>query len=295
MAAAAGATSPPTTPAPTTTPPSSLPPTTTAVDTSFLRGQAEAQFLETNAGATQVACAVPPADEPGVLFNCYGVGADGSLIAAVATMNDDGGIEFTPLDATAPGGDGGTTTTVAPAATSGTGSQVIAVAAPSGPSIVTVSHDGAGEFSIQPQNAGAPIGAPFAVATGAVAGDYLVVFTSPVSDLAVTADGAWTVEMVAASTAAPLPVDAPSGGDAPAVFATPETGELPVSITYEGNGRIVISAFTASGLQVVVDEPGPFTGEATIPAGPGYLGIDAVGAWTLAPAGADEPASTGVG
>lgn len=297
-AAADAATTPPppapSTTAPTTVPITGLPPTTTAVDTSFLRGEAEAQFLAANAGATQAACALPPADEPGVLFNCYGVAADGSLIAVVATMNDDGGIEFAPLDAAATDG-AASTTTAAPTVTSGSGSDVVAVTPPTGPSIVTVTHEGAGDFAIQPQNAGAPIGDPFAVATGAVTGDYLVVFTSPVSDFAVTADGAWTIEVAAASTAPPFATDTASSGDSPVVLAVPETGELPIAVDYEGSGRVVISVFTASGRQVVVDETGPYTGEATLPAGPGYVGVDAAGAWTVTPAGAGGPESTGVG
>jgi hypothetical protein len=296
ISAAVGATPPPPAPssaAPTTVPVTGLPPTTEAVDTSFLRGEAEAQFLAANGGATQVACAVPPADEPGVLFNCYGVGGDGSLIAAVATMNDDGGIEFDPLDA-ATADAGGATTTAAPAVTSGTGSAVVAVRPPTGPSIVTISHDGAGGFAVQPQNAGAPIGSPFAVATGAVSGDHLVVFTSPVTDFAVTADGAWTIEVAAASTAAPFPVDMTTTGEAPVVLALPDGGELPVSVEYQGSGPIVISTFTAAGLQVVLDEAGPFTGEAVLPSGPGYVGIDAIGPWTVRPL-ASQPDSTAVG
>lgn len=299
MTAAAGATTaPPTTPpattaAPTTAAASTLPPTTIAVDTSFLRGQAETQFLDANPDATQVACAAPAADEPGVLFNCYAVGADGALVAAVATMNDDGGIEFTPLDVEA--SSGATTTTVAPTTTSGTGSEVIAVSPASGPSIVVVTHDGAGEFSIQPQNAGAPIGQPFAVGAGAIAGSYLVVFTSPVSDFAVTADGAWTVEVAGAATAPALAADAATAGDQPGVLAVSGPDEFPLAVDYQGSGRIVVTMFSASGLQTIVDETGPFTGEVTLPAGPGYVGVDAAGAWTLIPAAAAETESTGVG
>lgn len=294
--AAAAATPPPepSTSAPTTVPVTGLPPTTTAIDTSFLRGEAESQFLAANGGATQVACAVPPADEPGVLFNCYAVGADGAVIAAVATMNDDGGIEFTAIDA-ASAGSGSDAGTAAPAVASGTGSDVVAVSPATGPSIVSVTHDGAGDFSVQPQNAGAPIGEPFAVATGAVSGEYLVVFTSPVSDFAVTADGAWTVDVAAASSAPPFAADAPTTGDAPVVLATPDAGDLSASVDYQGSGRIVVSTFTAAGLQILVDETGPFVGDVTVPAGPGYLGIDAVGPWTIAPAGATEPPSTAVG
>jgi hypothetical protein len=261
-----------------------LPPDDTS-GAALIRGQAEtaaAEFFTTaDPSVTSVACVPPASDSAGVEMVCYGTNGAGQVVTATATINDYGDIEM----ASAGTGPAPTTPTTAPstvlASYSGDGSAARPVDPITAPTIVRVTHAGSAEFSIQPQHGGVAVGEPLLTTTGPVGGRYLVGLGGTISSFAITADGAWTLELNAASTAVPLAPGTPASGDTPDVVAyiTPEPG--PATVVYTGTGPIVIRAVTSDGPAVVIDEAAAFTGEVTLPAGPGHLLVDAVGSWTI--------------
>lgn len=271
------------------TAPPAPPPATTAVDTGFLRAQAEAELTALHPDAAQVACAVPPADEPGVRFWCYGALPDGSVLVVEATMNDDGGLEF--ADVTAGGSEpDGSAATAAPSAYEGTGDSVVQVTPISGLTILTVGHDGTGDVTIQPQNAGAVAGPSLVARAASPTSRYLVGLDGPISALAVTAAGAWSITPGPTATATPLDAATPATGTAPDVLRYAEAGAA--TVTFGGTGPLTVVAFTASGRAGLVDTPGPYTGILELPAGPGFVTVDAAGAWTVSLGAASPPGST---
>jgi hypothetical protein len=251
--------------------------TTPPPDTSFLRAQAEAALLAAFPDSTGVACAVPPADQAGVQFLCYATAADGSVIARLATVNDDGGIQFSD----SAGGVATTTTVPAQPPITGSGSDTVTVTAFSGPTIIAVTHDGTGEFAVQPQRGGVAVGPPIA-ATGAVSGRFLAGLEGRVETLAVTADGAWTIQVEPISTAIPLAADTPASGSGPDVVRFAATAATPATISFEGAGPFSVSAVTSAGSQALVAQTGPYDAEVTLPAGPGFLAVNGTGAWSIA-------------
>ena len=261
-----------------------LPPDDT-IGTDFIRGQAEAAatefFVADDPSATNVACVPPSADSPGVETVCYATNAAGEIVTAVATVNDYGDIEMSATGS----GQAPTTPTSTPgtviATFSGEGSAAQAVDPITAPTIVLVRHDGAGEFSVQPQNGGVPAGEPVISTTGAADGRYLVGLAGTISAFAVTADGAWTLELHPIGSAVPLAPGTPAAGDLPDVVAYANSDAGQVTVDYSGTGPIVVRAVTSAGTTVVVDQTAAFTGAVTLPAGPGQLLVDAAGPWAL--------------
>lgn len=265
--------------------------------TDFLRRQGEElateHFLSVDPSVTSVACAAPAEDAPGVQFLCYGINADGTVQTAWATLNDLGGIDITPAAGATPPAP----TTSAPNPTigtyEGTGSQIVQVDPITGPTIVAVSHDGTGAFSVQPQQGGVPAGAPlFAEVTGAWSGRYLVGLGGTISAFAVTADGNWTLRVQQRSSAVAYDPAAGVSGDGPNVASYGEAAAGAVTVTYEGPGPIVIRAVNVSGPQDLVNEAGAFTGEITLPSGPGFVTVDAPGPWSIKPPASAPATST---
>ena len=251
----------------------------------LVRGQAETAaaefFTAADPSVTNVACVPPAADSPGVQMLCYGTNGAGEVLTATATINDYGDIEM----AAAGSGPAPTTPTTTPstvlASYSGDGSAARPVDPITAPTIVRVTHAGSGEFSIQPQHGGVAVGAPLLTTTGPADGRYLVGLGGTISSFAITADGAWTLDLKAASTALPLAPGSPATGDTPDVVAYTTAEPGPATIADTGTGPIVIRAVTSGGPAVVVDEATAFTGEVTLPAGPAHLLVDAVGPWTI--------------
>lgn len=263
-----------------TTPPDEAP-------TDFVRRLAEveatAHFVALDPGVTNVACAPPTVDAAGGQMNCYGTNADGAVLTALATINDDGGIDV----ASAPGGPAAPTVpSTVPNSTlaslAGTGADVRTVDPITAPTIVAVTHDGSGPFSVQPQQGGVSAGEPLLAVTGAWTGRYLVGLGGTLSSFAVTADGNWTIEIQPIDSALSLTPQTSVSGAASDVVRSADTEAVPVTIDYTGSGPIVVSAISGSGAEVLVDEAGAFAGQVTLPAGPGYVTVDAAGPWTIA-------------
>lgn len=256
----------------------------------IVREQAEtaaAAFFVTadEGGATHIACETPSADSAGVTFYCYGVTTGGATLVALATINDYGTAE---LSAVVPGAAATTTapTTTSPiiSAAQGTGSQVVQVDPIAGPVIVAVTHDGAGAFEVQPQQGGVPVGAPMVSVTGPWTGRYLAGLGGTISAFAVTADGGWTLTVQRRETALAFDEAAGVSGENPDVVAYDDSAAWTATVTYEGNGPITLTAVTVSGSQELVNQAGPFSGDIEVPAGPGFVTVDAPGPWSLQPA-----------
>ena len=256
-----------------------------APDTSFLRAQAEGALAEAYPGVTAVACAVPPADEAGARFACYGVDESGAVLHRQATVNDDGGIEFSTPEAPAP-------TTTVPSSFDGTGSGLIEVPAITGPTLVAVTHAGSGPLTIQPQRGAATVGPPLTTPPGIPAGRYVVGFDGTISAFAVTTDGDWTVAIEPPSNALPL-ADAPLSSDRPDVVTYPDTAVFDAVLEVTAAGPYTVTAYTAAGRALLAEDAGPGTAALTLPAGPGLVAIDGA-AWTLA-RGSGTPTATAAG
>ncbi len=256
---------------------------------SIVRAQAEtaaAEYFATavEGGASHIACETPSADAAGVVFYCFGVNSGGGAVVAQATINDYGTAELAAVQSSATATTAGpTTTSPVVGSAQGSGSQVVQVDPIAGPTIVAVTHDGEGAFAVQPQQGGVPAGPPFASVTGAWSGRYLVGLGGTISGFAITADGDWTLTVQQRSSA--LALDAASGvsGQNADVVAYDDTAPWSASVAYEGSGPIVVSAATVSGVQELVNQPGPFTGDVEVPAGPGFITIEAPGSWSLRP------------
>ena len=217
-------------------------------------------------------------------FFCYGVNTGGATLVALATINDYGTAE---VSAVVPGAAATTTapTTTSPILSSaqGTGSQVVQVDPIAGPAIVAVTHDGAGAFEVQPQQGGVPVGAPMVSVTGAWTGRYLAGLGGTISAFAVTADGDWTLTVQRRETALAFDETAGVSGDNSDVVAYNDATVWTATVTYEGAGPIIVTAVTVSGSQELVNQAGPFSGDVEVPAGPGFVTIDAPGPWSLQP------------
>jgi hypothetical protein len=275
-----------------------VPPADDAAGIAIVRGQAEAaaaEFFATadEGGATHIACEVPSADSAGVTFYCYGVTTGGATLVALATINDYGTAE---LSAVAPGVGATSTapTTTSPILSSaqGTGSQVVQVDPIAGPSIVAVTHNGADAFEVQPLQGGVPVGAPIVSVTGAWTGRYLTGLGGTISAFSVTADGDWTLNVERRETA--LAFDEATGvsGENPDVVAYNDDAASTASVTFEGAGPVVVTAVTVAGSQELANQAGPFTGDIEVPAGPGFLTVDAAGPWSLQPPAPPTTTST---
>ena len=67
-----------------------------------------------------------------------------------------------------------------------------------------------------------------------------------------------------------------------------DTAAWSATVSYDGTGTIVVTAVTVSGPQQLVNQAGPYTADIEVPAGPGFVTIDAPGNWSLQPSdGAD--------
>ena len=268
---------------------------------SIVRAQAEAaatEFFATAAegAASHVACETPSADAAGVVFYCFGVDNSGAPVVAQATINDYGTAEL------ATAGSGATTTTATTTTTSpvldsaqGSGSQLVQVDPITGPMILVVTHDGAGALAVQPQQGGVPSGAPFASVTGPWSGRYLVGLGGTISSFAITADGDWTLTVQQRGSA--LSLDEATGvtGVNADVVAYDDTAPWTATVSYEGSGPIVVRAATLSGVEELLNQAGPFTGDVEVPAGPGFITVEAAGRWELRPPApaTSQPVTTG--
>jgi hypothetical protein len=261
----------------------------------IVRQQAESGAVEyfattVEGGASHVACETPSADAAGVVFYCFGVDSGGAPVVAQATINDYGTAEFAAALPGATATAAPTTTSAVVSSAQGTGSQVVQVDPINGPTILAVTHAGSGAFAVQPQQGGVPAGEPVAAVTGAWSGRYLIGLGGTISSFAVTADGDWTLTVETRSSA--LAVDAPSGvtGQSPDVIGYDDAAAWSAMVSYDGTGTIVVTAVTVSGPQQLVSQVGPFTGDIEVPAGPGFVTIDAAGSWSLQPS--EAPTST---
>ena len=142
-----------------------------------------------------------------------------------------------------------------------------------------------GAFSVQPQQGGVPVGAAVRHrSTGPWSGRYLVGLGGTISGFAITADGDWTLTVEQRSSALTFDPTAGVTGENPDVVAYDDAAPWTATVAYDGTGPIVVSAVTVSGAQQLVNQAGPFTGTIEVPAGPGFVTVDAPGSWSLQPA-----------
>ena len=223
-------------------------------------------------------------------FLCYAVDASGNVVVARATVNDYGTPELAPVDGSAlPATTLAAANDPTTATYQGTGNAAVAIDPVVGITLVAVTATGSGPFTVQPEQASAPVGPPMLDTTAPVTGRYLAGTAGPFSSFAVTADGDWTIRMQRLSSALALTATTPVTAVQPDVASYADTTALMLTLEADGAGPLTVIAVTAAGPVTLLSQQGPFSGSLTAPTGPGFVSVDAVGSWTLSVAG---PAST---
>ena len=160
-------------------------------------------------------------------FLCYAVDASGNVVVARATVNDYGTPELAPVDGSAlpattlAAADDPTTATY-----QGTGNATVAIDPVVGITLVAVTTTGSGPFTVQPEQASAPVGPPMLDTTAPVTGRYFAGTAGPFSSFAVTAQGDWTIRIQRLSSALALTATTPVTAVQPDVASYADTTAL---------------------------------------------------------------------
>jgi hypothetical protein len=101
----------------------------------------------------------------------------------------------------------------------------------------------------------------------------------------VESNGSWTIVIKPIGLARVWnPTKALSGkGDDVARLVPPSSGLAPVTITHRGSSNFAVTAYTADGGDLLVNEIGNYSGEVPMPDGTLLLSVEADGAWTVTP------------
>jgi hypothetical protein len=172
--------------------------------------------------------------------------------------------------------------TFAPVTQTGTGDSVIPLPPGATAGIVTASHDGSSNFSVQTLDAANQPTLDLLVNTiGAYAGSQAfgmqTTFGEPGATVKVSADGNWTITIAPISSALEL---APTGaGDAVFLYSG---GAANLTLSHDGDSNFAVSQFNddAFNLGLLVNEIGAYQGTVPLSAGPSVITIDANGNWT---------------
>jgi uncharacterized protein YceK len=173
--------------------------------------------------------------------------------------------------------------TFAPVNQAGAGDTVITL--PGGSGIVTATHDGTANFVLNVLDAANTPTSDLLVNTiGAYSGTTLYGvrgFGEPATSLQVTADGNWNITISPVGAAPALTATGVGDG----VF-TYDGGANTSAVTSDGSANFVVTELSDSltGIDLFVNEIGPYTGSIPTKAGPGLFIIQSNGNWSITPA-----------
>ncbi len=179
----------------------------------------------------------------------------------------------------------------APQTLDGTGDAVPSVKPIKEPVIITLSHDGAANFIVQPVGADGDEGGLWANKIGVWAGTtyqemdtFLSDFgkKNPIVALTITADGVWNIQIKPLSAAPRKPLKSGQGtGEVVIRLSRPVTKLTRISFTHDGQANFIVQPIDASGdAGLLVNEIGPYKGTKLLPKGTQYLWITADGNWS---------------
>ena len=174
-----------------------------------------------------------------------------------------------------------TTTTQPPREISGTGSRVVELSPPlEQGDVLTVTHDGSGDFSVRIGDADDPI----VDTSGDYDGTVLYDGEDQVTSLEVTADGSWTITIQpSAQLGAWDPASGGADGEGDDVLRLAEgTGAFTADITNTGDGAFTVSALNEDwDADELVDTDGDHDAAADVPGGTVLLVVRSSGSWTI--------------
>ena len=153
-----------------------------------------------------------------------------------------------------------------------------------GPAIVAVTHDGAGAFAVQPQQGGVPARCAARVGHRGLVGSLPRRPRGTISAFAVTADGDWTLTVSSAARALVFDAAAGVSGAQPRrrrLQRRRRRGQPPSPMKAPGRSSYAPSPSPDRRISSTRLARSPATIE--VPAGPGFVTIDAPGPWSLQP------------
>jgi len=156
------------------------------------------------------------------------------------------------------------------------------VVLPADKGLVTLTHDGASNFSVVVMDAtNSPTGDLLANTIGAYSGTSaygLNGFGGPGTSLGISADGNWTVAIAPLSSAGQLP--ASGVGDGVYLYTG---GAASMAFTHDGAANFAVMEYSDGlmGIDLLVNEIGPYQGTVPFRPGPAVVTIQADGGWII--------------
>ncbi len=142
------------------------------------------------------------------------------------------------------------------------------------PAALYARYDGSSNFAIVAHKGGERVGLLVNV-IGAYDG---VTLLEAGDQLEVTGQGAWHIEL-RPLLGVPLLKDTPSGHGDQVVFYPGPAGKL--TATHSGKSNFAVTIYASKGRHLLVNDIGAYSGTVVLPAGPGFLVIEADGDWTI--------------
>lgn len=167
---------------------------------------------------------------------------------------------------------------------SGTGDSVVAIPAGAKAGVVTATHQGSSNFAINVLDAGNQSTGDLLV--NAI-GNYSGVTAFGLNNiggagtnLQISADGAWTIQIAPISAAPVLPLPGGATGDQVYKYDG-KAGNW--AFTNQGQGNFAVIQYGGAMPNLAVNEIGAYTGTVPMFAGPTVIVVTSDGAWTVAP------------
>jgi hypothetical protein len=177
-----------------------------------------------------------------------------------------------------------TTPTFSTITLSGSSDKVAKFTKPTGTAaIAVVSYRGADNFSIQSLDASGGQNDLLVNTIGSYSGTVLFDASSDSVAFQVTASGPWKI-VIRPLTDARLwsgSATVSGKGDDVLLLSTPTSGLTPATITNRGQDNFVVTAFSDTTSDLLVNEIGPYSGEVPLPDGTLLISVLSTGAWSI--------------
>lgn len=168
----------------------------------------------------------------------------------------------------------------------GEGDDVIRIPVTSKPSIVKATHAGESNFIVWAFNSRGKQAALVANAVGDYKGTraFNVIRAEKVRSLEVSADGAWTIQVLPISRARYWAINAKGAGADVLRLTSPTTAARRLTIRHSGESNFIVWALDERGryVKLLANRIGDYRGRVLLPVGTRYASIEADGAWSIA-------------
>ncbi|MBT2229862.1 hypothetical protein [Nonomuraea sp. NEAU-A123] len=167
----------------------------------------------------------------------------------------------------------------------GEGDDVVRIPATSKPSIVKLTHQGDSNFAVWTLTTSGKQVDLLANAIGDYKGTaaFNVNGLNKIRSLSVTADGAWTLQVLPISKARYWTINAKGSGSDVLRLTTASKGLRRLTIRHSGESNFAVWALDNRGqyLNLLVNKIGTYKGRVVLPSGTRYATVTADGAWTI--------------